>query len=197
MSILLTGALKGLGDGLQLYGQMAMQGEDRRRRMEEERQMRLDIERERASLREPRASGGGGILSADLAKEGGTAEEMMAAQMGMSVPEYRKFVQMERTGSDEAYRRDAGTVMDDQYGTQKVTTLPPGFEEFKARKRAERGKLLETYTFSDDADKIAKGRQTDKETSLLGDAAKGDQGARDALLVNKGKDPRETKVGAD
>lgn len=198
MSILLAGALKGVGDGLQAYGRMSMEGEERRRRMQEERDMRLEVERERAELRGPRGGGsGGGVLSADLVKEGGASEEMLAAQMGMSVPEYRKFVEMERTGSDAAYRRDEGAVMDDEYGQQKVTSLPPGFEEFKARKRAERGKLLETYAFSDDTDKIAEGRQTDKETSLLGDAAKGDQGARDALLVSKGKDPRETKAEAD
>jgi hypothetical protein len=47
------------------------------------------------------------------------------------------------------------------------------------------------------ADELAKGEQTVVETNLLEGTAKGDRTAAEALLVNKGKDPRETAARAD
>jgi hypothetical protein len=46
-------------------------------------------------------------------------------------------------------------------------------------------------------DELQKGRQTETENNLLVDASRGSQGARDAILVGKGKDPRETVARAD
>jgi hypothetical protein len=203
MSLIFGAALQGLGAAGQTISRGMMDSvsrddaeERRRREREEERQFRMEEMRERETLRGGGATGGGrapalsGVLASQMG-EGG--EDLIASRMGMSVPEYRSFVEAERTGDYSGF--EVPTAQEENFdGPAKA--LPPGFEEFKARKRAERGKLLETYAFSGDADKIAGARQKDAETGLLSKAATGDQGARDALLVNRGKDPRETTARA-
>ncbi|MEY4951782.1 MAG: hypothetical protein RL299_206 [Pseudomonadota bacterium] len=203
----LGAAMKGIGDGGTVLSRTMIEEQARQDRWNEQlrnqRELEMLKQQGRLEMVEARQAGGGGGGGSRGSRggggvmdlSGGQGEEMLAAQMGMSVPDYRKFVEMERTGSDKAYRTDF-TTMDDEFGAMKGSALPPDFEEFKKQKRAQRGKLMETYKFSDDTDKIAKGRQTDIESGLIEKAAGGDRGAVEGILASKGKDPRETDAKA-
>lgn len=196
-------ALKGIGDGGTMLARSMTEENARQQRWDDQlrnqrelellrQQGRLDVAEARQAGGGSRSGGkGGGVM--DLGS--GQNEELMAAQMGMSVPEYRQFTEMERTGSDKKYRTE-GTVLDDEYGEQKYSALPPDFEKFKADKRAQRAKLMETYTFSDDIDKIAKSRGEDQKTKLVGEAAEGNREAGKGVLYSMGKDPVETESKA-
>jgi hypothetical protein len=200
----LAGAfLKGLGDAGSVFARGILDAEAERRRSEERRLEREDrlaaqreLMRERAELLALRAGGAGGERrSGGVLMDPESENEYLALATGMSQPELARFREAERTGNYDQYAVK-GTVMDDEYGEQAFSALPPGFEEFKKSKRAELAKAMETSRFTDDIDKIAKGRQTDVETGLMGKAARGDRGAQEAILVSKGKDPLETVARA-
>lgn len=206
MSMMGGAFLKGLGDAGGVMSMAMLKDIDQRQRAEEvERLRRIDRDErqqdrlELAGLRGGAGgsggSKGGGVLAPDaLVAEGGTSEELLAAKMGMSIPEYRQFVQAERSGDYSKYETEQ--TADSESGEYTSKGLPPSFEEFKAKKRAERASLLETYAYSDDIDKIAKSRNTDVETGLLTRAGTGDRPAQEAILTSKGKDPRETAAKA-
>jgi hypothetical protein len=203
MSLLGGAALKGLGDAGSVLARGILDAESERRRAEErrlEREERLaaqrDLMREREELLALRAGGTGGARrSGGVLMDPNAESEYLALATGMNQPELERFREAERTGNYDQYAVK-GTVMDDEYGEQTFSAFPPGFEEFKRRKRAELAKAMETVRFTDDIDKIAKGRQTDVETALLGKAAQKDRGAQEALLISKGKDPLETEARA-
>lgn len=189
----LGAALKGIGDGGGVLSQAMIAEQARQDRWDEQRQNQSALESQRQKYRlellDARSGARGG------GKGGGViSEELMASKMGMSVPEYRKFVEMEQTGSDAGYRTDQ--VTDNESGGGVTSELPAGFADFVAKKRAERAKLMETYSYSDDIDKIAKSRQVDQEVDLTGRAVKGERAAGEGLLYAHGKDPRETDAKA-
>jgi hypothetical protein len=191
-------ALKGIGDAGGILAQGMMSAYDRQQRTAEEDRRRKELEEQRhqdrielLQMRQQGGSGGGKSGGGFLAAEaGGSPDELMASQMGMSLPEYQRFVEAEKTGDYSAYNQT--TPVEDESGGHTRTGLPESFEAFKAEKRARRGKLMETYAFSGDINKIADSRATDQMVDLTGKAATGDRGAQEGVLVNKGKDPKET-----
>lgn len=182
--------LNGLGAGGGVLANSMIQGIDRQQRWDDQQRNQLALEDERQKHRMELAQARGG--------RGGPSplsEEQEAALMKMSVPEYRKFVEMEKTGSDEAYRHKF-TTLDDNYGEMQGSALPPDFKAFVERKRAERAKMIETDRYTNDIDKIAKARGTDQETELIGKAATGDRKAGEGVLYAHGKDPMESAAKA-
>lgn len=193
----IAGALmRGVGDAGSVFARGLLDQEEERRRREERIATERALIAERAAASRAPAAGGGRAAGVLMSPEQET--EYLAAAMGTNQPELQRFREAERTGDYSAFRPNVGTVVDDEYGQQPVLgALPPEFEEFKKRKRAELAKALETVRFTDDIDKIAKGRQTDTETDLLGRSARGERGATEALLANRGRDPLETSARAE
>lgn len=134
---------------------------DRERQDERDRLYRKTVEQQMAASKG--TSGMKGFDPADLAP-GGKLADMMAGQMGMTVPEYERFYNSRKTGDLSGYKitQDVGTTLDDTYGEQTVTekTFPEGFQKEYAAKSRLLSDLQQTYVAGAEAKNIAEARQT-------------------------------------
>ena len=174
-----------------LYKDIAAQ-EDRdaraallRERLEDKQQARQDKADLTLQLAEMKGGGGGGKGGANLKPEdyapGGKLAGMLAGKMGMTEPEYAQFYsarksgdvskfaqevsQFERepivAGESDAVSRSTATLKEN-----KITRLPPGFEqEFRSKVKA-LSDLEESYALGGHYDDVTKGRQTSFQTGV-------------------------------
>lgn len=210
MSVLQGAIFQGIGAAGNTYADALLKSEmqrrdrderalERRREFEDRAELQRELQAERLA-----AGGGGGKKSGGVLMDPAREEEYLAMSSGMNTPDLQRFRTAEKTGdysgyeveqTQEGMERDANGRGPGAPETRRV--LPPDFEAFKARKRAEIARSMENVYFSGDVDKLAKGRQTDVETGVLKDAAKGDRTAQETLLLSKGKDPLETAARAE
>lgn len=123
-----------------------------------------------------KGTGGDGISGFDPKdlEPGGKLSPYMAAEAGMSTEDYEKQVTAMKTKDMSGYAtetRDAGKVLDDEYGEQTVTekVVPEAFKkEFAAKAKVISG-LMMNYAAGKEAKNIAEGRQI----GLITNAAQG------------------------
>ena len=143
---------------------------DRDRQDERDRMYRRTAEQQAAGSK---GTGGmKGFAPEDIAP-GGKLADMMAGQMGMTVPEYEQFYNARKTGNMSAFQqeREIGTVADDNYGPQPITEkyLPEGFKKEFAAKSKMLSDIQQSYVAGNEAKNIAEGRQI----GLITNAAEG------------------------
>lgn len=148
-----------------------------------DRELRAGINTENADLRRelaaaraaPRSAGGGAAGGASSASardmvEGSAGEEALAAQLGMSVPEFRRFRAAERTGDYEgAYGQER--VVDDESGGHTARALPEGFKTWLAAKRKEFADASRLYVFGKDAKEVEQARGEQMENDVRAEIA--------------------------
>lgn len=121
-----------------------------------------------------KGTGGDGISGFDPKdlEPGGKLSPYMAAEAGMSTEDYEKQVTAMKTKDMSGYAtetRDAGRVLDDEYGEQTVTekVVPEAFKkEFAAKAKVISG-LMMNYAAGKEAKTIAEGRQTGLITNTM------------------------------
>ena len=134
---------------------------DRDRQDERDRMYRRTAEQQAAGNK---GTGGmKGFAPEDIAP-GGKLADMMAGQMGMTVPEYEQFYSARKTGDMSAYAtesKDIGKVLDDEYGEQTLTerVVPEGFKKEFAAKSKMLSDIQQSYVAGNEAKNIAEGRQ--------------------------------------
>lgn len=188
MGLILGGILAGAGTGVSGAADMMererIAAEERAARAEAarlDRELRAGINTENADLRRelaaaralPRSSSGGGAsggspsaAARDLA-EGSVGEESLAAQLGMSVPEFRRFRAAQRTGDYEgAYGQER--VVDDESGGHTARALPEGFKTWLDQKRREFADASRPYVFGKDAKEVEQARGEQLENDVRG-----------------------------
>lgn len=202
--IMFGAALKGIGDGITSLGGSAMsyEREDERRRLQEQMlRERLDSSERNVDARIAAKLGGsgGGTKGVIDYKEGSQGEETLAADMGMTVPELRRFRAANKTGDMSGYETDqpvpnGDNVMDprDSMVAENKTTrgVTAATQKYLADKRKMLGEITRMYQQGDAYDDSAKGRETVQRM----DAAKGimsgtmsPQKVSQAYLATEGK----------
>jgi len=147
---------------------------DRDRQDERDRMYRRTAEQQAAG-----GKGGGmkGFASEDIAP-GGKLADMIAGQMGMTVPEYAQFYNARKTGDMSAYAtesKDIGKVLDNEYGEQTLTerVVPEGFKKEFAAKSKMLSDIQQSYVAGSEAKNIAEGRQIGLVTNAMADVQAG------------------------
>lgn len=177
----------------------ATRAEELRLRMED-RERDRELRREIAAGREGGGGGQGGLKAEDYAP-GGKLAGMIAGKMGMTEPEYASYYNARKSGDMTPFMQEStSTVMDDEFGEQKLTTksLPAGFEkEFRSKVKA-LSDIEESYALGGRFDDVAKGRKTEFQTStaqgVLSGAIKAGKGG-EAVAVSEGKPLIDVKGG--
>ena len=165
--LIFGGMMKGLGDATSSIGNMMVQNQGR------EDQMRLRAEERRQDTADRAAISGtkSGPFQTGIAEDGLT-EEMAAARMNMSVPEFRKFREAQRTGDTSGYeekvtaRVDADPASSDATSRRNSETSkqkPAGFDAFMADKRQALADIAGELTYGDKYDDVVKGRRGQQE----------------------------------
>ncbi|RTL37173.1 MAG: hypothetical protein EKK53_21625 [Burkholderiales bacterium] len=182
--IMFGAALKGLGDGITSLGSSAMnfESDDERRRLQEQMlRERLDSSERNVDARiaaKLGGSGSGGTKGVIDYKEGSQGEETLAADMGMTVPELRRFRAANKTGDMSGYETEqpvpnGDNVMDprDSMVAENKTTrgVTSATQKYLSEKRKMLGEITRMYQQGDAYDDSAKGRETVQKM----DAAKG------------------------
>ena len=177
----------------------ATRAEELRLRMED-RERDRELRREIAAGRDSGGGGQGGLKAEDYAP-GGKLAGMIAGKMGMTEPEYAAYYGARKSGDMTPFMQEStSTVMDDEFGEQKLTTksLPAGFEkEFKSKIKA-LADIEESYALGGRYDDVAKGRKTEFQTGtaqgVLSGAIKAGKGG-EAVAVSEGKPLIDVKGG--
>lgn len=176
MSLIFGSMLGGLGAGVMAAGDtlekeriLAAERADRAEQRRLDREAREALQREQIASREQiarenaelrrdmkssRRSGGGGGGDFDSA-EGSQDEEMLAAKMGMTLPEFRNF-RKAQAGDTSGFAQDA--VVEDESGGHVSKQLPAGFDKFMETKRSEFSAAMEQYRFAKSSKDLAEGQ---------------------------------------
>lgn len=133
---------------------------DRDRQDERDRMYRRTAEQQAAG-----SKGGGmkGFAPEDIAP-GGKLADMIAGQMGMTVPEYEQFYNARKTG-DMSYAEIEGEPIVAADDAKQMTTvtrtkkLPEGFQKEFAAKSKMLSDIQQSYVAGSEAKNIAEGRQ--------------------------------------
>jgi hypothetical protein len=136
---------------------------DRDRQDERDRMYRRTAEQQAAGNKGTGGDGISGFDPKDL-EPGGKLSPYMAARAGMSTEDYEKQVTAMKTKDMSGYAtetRDAGKVLDDEYGEQTVTekVVPEAFKKEFAAKAKVIGDLVMNYAAGKEAKTIAEGEQ--------------------------------------
>lgn len=219
MGLLLGGMMQGLGAGVigaadtmereraLAYANAVRHEERKLERDSREEQRRLDREEraqraaDAAELRREiaaskKSSGGSGGGNNFDSAEPGQDENLMAAEMGISVPELREFLKAQG-GDTTGFQKDQ--VVEDESGGHVQKTLPPGFDKFMAERRKSYASAMSKFRFAKGADDVAKARGSEQEsavTGLIAGAQNPEQVQEGARKANAIKGNGEFKGGA-
>lgn len=142
MGIVSSSMLAGLGRGISDVGNMRAKEEADRKELA----AKLAAEKAKAEAKrgEAEITAKGKIAEAGIqagrysVEEGSVGEEAAAAELGMSIPEFRAFRKAQQTGDYSAYETEE--VTEEGMGTSK--SLPSGFKDWLKRKQREYGLVL-------------------------------------------------------
>lgn len=162
--LIFGGMMKGLGEGVSGVGRMMADQGGR------DEIIRARQEERRADLSERRAPAG--PFQAGIS-EGSMTEEMAAARMNMSVPEFRKFREAQRSGDTSGYEQEVESRVAPQgpdtsdpswnEATEKSKQKPAGFDAWQKDKRKALADIAAELTFGDKYDEVVKGRRGQQE----------------------------------
>lgn len=153
---------QGIATSAQLEAREAEREEERRLRAEERRDAREDSQafrREMAASRGGSGSGSGGGAAALDFKEGGLGEEIAAAHMGMSIPEFRKFHAAQQSGDFSGYAQERELPGPTESGEpMKASDIAPGMQRYLSDKRKTLGDIAAEFGHGKDYKEVTEGR---------------------------------------
>jgi hypothetical protein len=162
---------------------------DRDRQDERDRMYRKTVEQQIAGNK---GTGGmKGFAPEDIAP-GGKLADMMAGQMGMTVPEYEQFYNSRKTGDMSAYETgDIVGAKADEAGPTPIRAVPEGFKKEYAAKSKMLSDIQQAYVAGSEAKNIAEGRQIGLVTNAMENVQSGGDATKAAQLgaISKGHAP--------
>lgn len=168
--------------GTTIGGFMSQSARDDERRRELEERRAYESERDalykRTADQQAAARSGGGGASGRVGALTDEEKDYEAAAMGMTRPQYERFMSAQRSGDMSAFKRDTQktttTESGDPYNPEvAVTTVkdyPPGFEQEFASKQKTLARLREERSFGKDYKEVVEGRQGMQNIGLVNEA---------------------------